>query len=176
MAIAMSSDFVDALEDIIQDRAIVSETTYNAVRDALAEWAENVASDADKFLQRPHWLLSKSIASKVVEYRKDNKVYAMAGFTFRSGRAQNVKGGTTGVYLPDPGYYGQYIEGGKRKGGTPYKTIDHFLRRSKVQNASKLEGIVARHFNEAQREAIQEAKKNRQAERRARQKTGDWRA
>lgn len=165
----ITTNFINALEDISKDRAIVSEATYNAVRDSLAEWAENVANDADRFLQRPHWLLSKSIASKVVEYRKDNKVYAMAGFRFQAGRALNIKR-NYGYFFPDPGYYGQFFEGGKRKGGAPYKTIDHFLRRAKDLNAPKLESIVARHFNRAQLEMIQEAKKRLDKEDRNRKK------
>ena len=155
MSVGFSDDFVSALENIAEDLKLTEPAVFKAVHDALDQWTALTAVAAIQRLGRPHWLLSKSIANKVIDYVKDHKVHAMYGFRFRAGRKLNVKARTRGVYLPDPGYYGQYFEGGKRRGGVPYRTPDHFLRDAKKQTFPILGALLNKHFNAAMKEALQ---------------------
>ena len=154
MSVGYNDDFVSALEELAKRLQLVDETTFKAIHAARDQWTALAAINAIQRLGRPHWLLAQSITNKVCDYYDNRKVHAMYGFRFRAGRRLNVKARTRGVYLPDPGYYGQYFEGGKRRGGTPYKTPDHFLRKAKMANIHILGDLLKKNFNDAMKKTL----------------------
>lgn len=156
-------DYVTALQAVCESLDDVDAAVFVATRNALAEWAEESAVDAQALLNRPNWLLSQMIGSKVVQFLNDRKVQAMAGFRFQNkgnrtadGKEthRNKRGKTVAAYIPDPGYYGRFIEGGARKGGRPYSTRTHFLRSAKETNIATLKEIVERAFNAAKQDLL----------------------
>lgn len=172
MSVGYKDDFVSALENIADDLEGINDVAMVAIHRALEEWSARVAIVAIMKLGRPHWLLSQSIANKVVDYIENKKVCAMVGFRFRSGQAVGVKHGTTGKYFPDPGYYGQYHEGGKRKGGTPYRHPARFLRDAKVASMGILDTLLARYFDEGMKKMLDREMSRIHGERKARRRDG----
>ena len=144
--------FIEAFEGLIESLEEIGDELAPRYREALDEWAEETARLAVANLSRPHWLLSRSIGDKVKDYRKDRKLWAMAGFQFQHNlmRSKNPR---------DPGNYGQYHEGGWRPGKYRVSAPDHFLRRAKaetywplLQKIAKInEEIVSEIFAEKRR-------------------------
>ena len=118
--------FIEAFEGLIESLEEMNDELAPRYREALDEWAEETGKLAVQHLSRPRWLLSRSIGDKVKDYRKDRKLWAMAGFQFQHnlGRSKNPR---------DPGNYGQYHEGGWRPGKYRVSAPDHFLRRAKKE-------------------------------------------
>lgn len=118
--------FIEAFEGLIESLEEIGDELAPRYREALDEWATETARLAVENLSRPHWLLSRSIGDKVKDYRKDRKLWAMAGFQFQHnlGRSKDPR---------DPGNYGQYHEGGWRPGKYRVSAPDHFLRRAKAE-------------------------------------------
>lgn len=97
---------------------------------AVETWATTVKTEARKNLARPHWLLTRSIINKVVDYDKGDKIWGMTGF-------ENSKGGAR-----SPGVYGRYHEAGWAPDRKTVKVPDHFLRRAKLAQGPKLKADV----------------------------------
>ena len=174
MGVGFKDDLVSALEDMAADFEEMRGVAFRANHYALDEWTTMVTVAAITKLDRRHWLLSESITNKVIDYIRDHKVYAMAGFRFRAGRNLGVKHGTTGIYVPDPGYYGQYHEGGKRKFGKPYRTVDHFLRKAKKEKIGYLDDLVEKWFTKEMRDALASEMRRIRHERRQLRKGGNY--
>lgn len=172
MSVGYKDDFVSALENIADDLAGLESVVATAVHEALDEWTARVAIVAVMKLGKPHWLLSQSIVNKVVDYVENHKIYAMTGFRFRSGRKFSIKHGTRNVYFPDPGYYGQYHEGGKRRGGTPYRHPARFLRDAKMSSMSILSSLITKYFNEEFQKMLQGEMTNIHGQRKERRRNG----
>lgn len=172
MGVGYKDDFVSALENIALDLTGINDAAATAIHRALDEWTAKVAIIAIMKLGRPHWELSQAIANKVVDYLENHKIYAMTGFRFRSGQAVGVKHGTTGVNYPDPGYYGQYHEGGFRKRGVPYRHPARFLRDAKVSSMSILDNLVSKYLNEEIQKAIQREVASIRSQRKERRRNG----
>lgn len=172
MSVGQYDDFITAIQAVSDSLYDVDAAAFIAVRAALKEWAENTAIDATDILSRPNWLLSQYIGSKVVEYLDDRKVQAMVGFRFqqkenRFKTPSRKAHGEKGEYIPDPGYYGRFFEGGFRRGGVPYRTPDHFLRKAKQRNIADLQSVVESNFNATKQDVLMgkldEIKKARRA-------------
>lgn len=172
-------DFVSALQAVGESLDDLDGALYLAIRTALKEWAEETAIDAIDLLNRPNWLLSQFIGSKVVEYLKDRKVQAMAGFRFRqkSNRYKEpkkaTKPGEKQEYIPDPGYYGRFFEGGKRRGGQPYSTRAKFLRTAKTKNIQELKALIDQAFDDQKRDLLSGKLDEIKKARASRRKSGD---
>ena len=119
--------FITSIEGLIAGLEEARDKAAPAAHDAVVKWAENTARDARMILSRPSWLLPSSIESKVVDYKKDRKIWAMAAFRFRE---KNNK--------RDPGFYGQYHEAGWAPDRKVVKVPDHFLRQAKKKNMPTL--------------------------------------
>ena len=74
--------FAEALEILNDDLSALNEAVDVAVAQALTTFAEGAERDARAALNRPHWLLSRRIDSKVKQYRT----------VLRRGKAKNVAG------------------------------------------------------------------------------------
>lgn len=172
MSIGYKDDFVSALENIASDLGGINDAAAIAIHKALDEWTARVAIVASMKLGRPHWELSQAIANKVVDYLENHKIFAMTGFRFRSGRKWSIKHGTRNVYFPDPGYYGQYHEGGFRRGGVPYRHPARFLRDAKISSMPILDNLISKYLNEEIQKAIQQEVANIRSQRKARRRGG----
>lgn len=156
-------DYITALQEIGASLEAIDAAVFAAVKNALAQWVEDTAVDAIDLLNRPNWLLSQFISSKVIEYLRDAKVQAMAGFRYRDKANRfkdgkethtNARGKKVREYIPDPGFYGRYFEGGQRKGGAPYSTRARFMRAAKNANIEELKTLIDKAFDEAKRELL----------------------
>ena len=98
--------------------------------DALEKFVERVERDAAIGLNRPHWLLSRSIASKVKAYTKNQKYWSIVGFKRDSKDPR------------DPGVYGKYHEFGWAPNGRKPTAPPRFLRKAKERNLAQLENDV----------------------------------
>ena len=172
MSVGQYDDFITAIQAVSDSLYDVDAAVFIAVRAALKDWAENTAVDATDILSRPNWLLSQYIGSKVIEYLDDRKLQAMVGFRFqqkenRFKTASRRASGEKGEYIPDPGYYGRFFEGGFRRGGVPYRTPDHFLRKAKQRNIETLKQVIEAAFDDAKKDILanrlDEVKKARRA-------------
>lgn len=172
MSVGYKDDFVSALENIAGDLEGINEMASTAIHNALEEWSARVALTAIMKLGRPHWLLSQEIVNKVADYIEHRKIVAMVGFRFRSGQAVGVKHGTTDVYLPDPGYYGQYHEGGMRKNGVPYRHPARFLRDAKASNMGILDSLLNKYFDQGMEKMLSQEVSRIRGERNARRRNG----
>lgn len=157
------NDYIEALQAVGDDLEDIDGAVFIAIRNALKEWVEETAVEAIDLLSRPNWLLSQYIGSKVVEYLTDRKVLALAGFRFRDksnrfadGKEthKNKRGQTVRAYIPDPGFYGRFFEGGQRKGGRPYSTRAHFLREAKTTNLASLKDLIDKAFDQAKQDLL----------------------
>ena len=124
----------DDLERVYRELiAALEEAKKNAepeLVEAVENWARTVAEKAKKNLARPSWLLTSSISEKVVDYKKNAKIWAIAGFE------------KTGGGKRSPGTYGQYHEAGYAPDRTRPSGPDHFLRKAKNEQRKQLEKDV----------------------------------
>ncbi|MBP3531210.1 MAG: hypothetical protein J6K25_08530 [Thermoguttaceae bacterium] len=162
--------FIEAFEGLIESLEEMNDELAPRYREALDEWAEETGKLAVQHLSRPRWLLSRSIGDKVKDYRKDRKLWAMAGFQFQHnlGRSKNPR---------DPGNYGQYHEGGWRPGKYRVSAPDHFLRRAKaetiwplLQKIERINGDMVAQIMAEKRRRAAAAKELREIEKRARRR------
>lgn len=151
-----ADDFILSVEQFIKALDAAKDATNPELELAIEKWANRVQRDARAILSRPKWMLSSSIAQKVIEYQTNKKIWAMVGFRLESYLARNY--GTRNT----PGFYGRYHEAGWAPDRRTVKVPAHFLREAKRQNKSSLESDVA-----ASVAAIMETIKTIMAERRA---------
>lgn len=106
------------------------EETRNAAapeyKKAAEEWAGATSRKAVELLDRPNWLLSRSISDVVKRYDKTGKIWAMAGIV-------KEKGGNR-----EPAYYIRFHESGWRKGGGKPSAPPKFLKRAKLSTTPNL--------------------------------------
>ena len=120
-------DWITSLETLIQGLEAAKDAAAPELRAALDEWVQATEEDARQILGRPSWLLTRSITSKVKDYQQGRKIWAMAGFRFRSKEPR------------DPGMYGRFHEAGWAPVGHKVTAPDHFLRQAKAKNLMQLD-------------------------------------
>ena len=120
----------DDLERVYRDLiAALEEAKKNAEPELVAaveNWAKSVAEKAKRNLSRPRWLLTSSISEKVVDYKKNARIWAIAGFEKTNGGKRT------------PGTYGQYHEAGWAPDRKKPSGPDHFLRKAKNEQREQL--------------------------------------
>jgi len=124
--------FAEALEVLNDDLSALNEAVDVAVAEALTTFAEGAERDARAALNRPHWLLSRSIDSKVKQYRTGKTVAVLGAKRTTTGKPKKGVG--------DPGVYAGFHESGV--GSAPA----HFLRRGKAKNVAGIPENMARAF------------------------------
>ena len=112
------------------------ETISPRLQAALERYVERVERDAIAGLNRPHWLLSRSIASKVKSYAQNQKFWASVG----------VKRETK--ELRDPGVYWKYHETGSTPDGYRRSAPKRFLRTARDRNEEQLKKDVVEAYSE----------------------------
>lgn len=125
--------FAEALEILNDDLSALNDAVDVAVAQALTTFAEGAERDARALLNRPHWLLSRKINSKVKQYRRTGKTVAVLG-------AERTTTGKPKKGVGDPGVYAGFHESGV--GSAPA----HFLRRGKAKNVAGIPDNMARAF------------------------------
>lgn len=105
---------------------------------AVKTWGENVEQIATGTLNKPDWLLSQNISSKIRHYQASDvsKIWAIAGFK-QDGTAPNT-----------PGMYGRYYEGGYWPDRKRAPVPDHFLRAGKRQAMPALKAEIEKILKE----------------------------
>ena len=93
---------------------------------AVERWSLAVVASGKSNLARPSWLLTSSIVDKVVDYKKNAKIWAIAGFEKTTGGKRT------------PGTYGQYHEAGWAPDRKKPSGPDHFLRKAKNEQREQL--------------------------------------
>lgn len=119
--------FITAYQSIVDGMNAAKADAVPKLHKVLKDWAQNTAKDAERTLNRPTWLLSRNIASKVKEYADGAKIWAMAGFKFSKKDDKRT-----------PGYYGQFHEAGWLPNNRKPKAPAHFLRTAKQKNMATL--------------------------------------
>ena len=155
-----ADDFISSVEQFIKALDAAKDATNPELEKALEKWVDRVQRDARAILSRPNWLLTQSIAQKIIDYQSSKKIWAMVGFRLESYMTRNYKTQNT------PGFYGRYHEAGWAPDRRVVKVPAHFLREAKRQNKSSLETDVA-----AAVMAVMENVKRIMAERRAVQRS-----
>lgn len=122
--------FAEALEILNDDVSALNEVVDVAVAAALTQFAEGAERDARAFLNKPHWLLSRSIDSKVKQYARTGKTTAVLG-AIRTTTGRPKKG------VGDPGVYAGFHESRVR-----------FLRRAKAANLDIIPDAMTKAFDE----------------------------
>lgn len=125
--------FAEALEILNDDLSALNEAVDVAVAQALTTFAEGAERDARAALNRPHWLLSRRIDSKVKQYRTGKTVAVLGATRTTTGKPKKGVG--------DPGIYAGFHESGV--GSAPA----HFLRRGKAKNVAGIPDNMARAFD-----------------------------
>ena len=129
-------EFCGSVESTIARLNAAREQVEPKIEEALDRFVERVERDAIAGLNRPHWLLSRSIASKVNVYAQNRKFWAIIGAK-RETRDKR-----------DPGVYWKYHESGSTPDGYKRKAPKHFLRTAKERNVAQLEKDVVEAYSE----------------------------
>ena len=101
--------FAEALAILQGDLQALKNAAEVATFETLTKYADDATKRAKRALNRPHWLLSRSTAGKVVKYPSGKQV-AIVGFQRTTNDSRAKKGSK------DPGIYGRYYQSGKRRG------------------------------------------------------------
>lgn len=116
----------------------VHEAATPQVEQAMERYAERTKRDAITGLNRPSWLLSRVITSKIKTY-KDGQIF------------WNVVGPKKETReLNDPGVYWKYHEFGWRPDGRAPSVTPRFLRTAKERNRTQLVKDVRKAYEEIQ--------------------------
>lgn len=128
----------ELMEGVAEWLNVVRERRRTAFDDVFKKWAADTERAAVTYLNRPNWLLSKSIDGKFKKYADDRKLFAMVGFVADKTPARftstapefarkrgtwgrvgslNFKGftrflGVSAEEARSPGFYGRYHENG----------------------------------------------------------------
>lgn len=129
-------DFCGSVEETAARLNAAREQVAPKIEEALDRYVERVERDAATGLNRPHWLLSRSIASKVKAYSQNRKFWAIVG----AKRETKDK--------RDPGTYWKFHETGSAPDGYKRKAPKRFLRTAKDRNIAQLEKDVAEAYSE----------------------------
>lgn len=135
MARAYMDQYITKVDEFIKRLKTIQKTVEPKLERVLEKWVVDTEKDAIRILNRPNWILPKSISSKVKDYTQNHKLFAMVGFRFRE---RNNK--------RDPGYYGQFHEAGWAPIGHKVTAPDHFLRKAKKKNRAPLDEEVRKVF------------------------------
>ena len=129
-------EFCGSVESTIARLNAAREQVEPKIEEALERYVERVERDAVAGLNRPHWLLSRSIASKVNKYQQGQKFWAIVG------PKREVKNPR------DPGVYGKYYEFGWSPKNRKSTVPPRFLRKAKERNIRQLEKDVSEAYAE----------------------------
>lgn len=132
----VAEEFCGSIEQTIARFNAAREEVAPKLEEALDRYVERVERDAVAGLNRPSWLLSRSIASKVKNYQQNQKLWAIVG----------VKRETKDPR--DPGVYGKYHEYGWAPKGRKPTAPARFLRKAKEKNIEQLEKDVSEAYEE----------------------------
>lgn len=116
------SGFIEAFEEITNALEAARHAAAPIYREAVEEWAKETTKKAVENLDRPNWLLSKSMEPVVKPYK--SVIWALAGVKHDSENAR------------EPGRYVIYHESGWRP--NPYwapSAPKGFLKKAKVETA-----------------------------------------
>lgn len=133
------SRYAAALAKLGGDVAALETAVEIAAFQALELYGKTASTDARKLLNKPHWLLSRSLEYKVVKY-PSGAVVALVG-----AKRTAPPGADPGE--PDPGIYARYYQSGNRPG-----IIDHWLKRAKLKNLDNIPPIMEQFFERAVKE------------------------
>lgn len=125
--------FIEAFEGLIESLEAASGELAPRFREALDEWGAATSARAVKNLNRPRWLLSRSIADKTRSYRGDRVFWATVGFSSPRGAAGRSSDPR------DPENYGRYHEWNRRPGAPT-----RFLRGAKAATRGELLQKIAK--------------------------------
>ena len=117
-------DYDGILEGLITSLEKTYAATAPKFKKAVEEWAKATTAKSKENLNRPQWLLSRSLSQVVRKYEKSSKIWALSGVT-KDGKGVN-----------DPARYVRFHESGwrpKARGGGRYKpkVEPHFMRKAK---------------------------------------------
>ena len=139
MAKIKINGFTELMESVAEWMNVVRDKRRTAFDDVFEKWTVDTIRDAVNYLNRPNWLLSRSIGGKYKKYSDDRKLFALTGFVAdrtpsrftsaapkyirESGKSwgrvgsENFKGFTRKFNLPpsvtrSPGFYGKFHENG----------------------------------------------------------------
>ncbi|MBR4753133.1 MAG: hypothetical protein IK077_15375 [Thermoguttaceae bacterium] len=132
----VAAEFCGSVAETIGRLNAAHEQVAPKIEEALERYVERVERDAVAGLNRPHWLLSRSIASKVKNYRQNQKFWAIVGPKRETKDPR------------DPGVYGKYHEYGWAPKGHKTTAPARFLRKAKERNIGQLEKEVSEAFDE----------------------------
>lgn len=132
----VAEEFCESVAATIARFEAAREQIAPKLEEALDRFVERVERDAVAGLNRPTWLLSRSIASKVKNYRQNQKLWAIVG----------VKRETKDPR--DPGVYGKYHEYGWAPKGRKPTAPARFLQKAKEKNIEQLEKDVSEAYEE----------------------------
>ena len=97
---------------------------------AVERWSLAVVASGKSNLARPSWLLTSSIVDKVVDYKKNSKVFAIVGFKKTDGTPRS------------PGTYGGFHEAGYAPDRAKPSAPTRFLRKAKKEQSALLKADV----------------------------------
>lgn len=123
--------FYKAFDGLVKALEKARDSAAPIYSDALRKWAQTTATRGVELLNRPQWLLSRAIASKIKAYDDARKLWGMAGFKYLDDRGPR-----------DPGFYGQFHEAGIHHAGVRSNAPNHFLKRAKQETRSELEELI----------------------------------
>lgn len=129
-------EFCGSVESTIARLNAAREQVEPKIEEALEQYVERVERDAVAGLNRPHWLLSRSIASKMKNYRQNSKLFAIAGVKRETKEPR------------DPGVYWKYHESGSTPDGYRRAAPKRFLKTAKERNFAQLEKEIGEAFAE----------------------------
>lgn len=122
--------FIEAFRGMVEALEEARDNAAPIYREAVDVWATETTKRAKQNLNRPDWLLSKSMGSVVREYKQRGRLWSMAG-VLHDGK--NVR---------DPGRYVGYHESGWKPNGGKPSAPPHFLRNAKQATAPILKQKV----------------------------------
>lgn len=144
----VAAEFCGSVAETIGRLNAAHEEVSPKIEEALERYVERVERDAVAGLNRPHWLLSRSIASKIKTYRF-NVALGSAKTPFVVQKFWAIVGAKRETKDPrDPGVYGKYHEWGWLPGTYRLLPYRRFLRKAKDRNIGQLEKEVSEAYDE----------------------------
>lgn len=119
MASVKLDGFIEAFRDMVTALEKTRAASAPIYRDALDDWAETTTRKAVENLDRPNWLLSRSMSHVVRRYEKCGKLWAMSGVT------------KDGEGARSPSSYVHFHESGWRPNGGKPSAPKKFMARAK---------------------------------------------
>lgn len=124
--------FIDAFQTLTEGLEAMRQEAAPIFREAVETWGKETTKKAVEKLDRPTWLLSKSMDYVVREYKQNGKMWSMAGVP-KDGDGKRA-----------PSYYVRFHESGWRPYGGKPSAPPWFLTRAKAETKPILETAINR--------------------------------